>query len=305
MTNGGPDFVVPGAKRSGTTSLYRHLRGHEDLFLPAGKDLHFFQRESNYSKGLSYYESEFDEAGDRVAGDVSPAYFEHGMNYESEAHQSYTWSPDDDAATRLARAYPDVKLILTLRNPVTRAHSQFWKNYRQGRERAESFAQAIREELAGDRQKESTPRCWVYTNRYPVHVGHWLDLFDRDQVKFLVFERWTEAPERALDDVCEFLGVPPRESWPNTDEANMAGGSPRLVTPNRLYQRYVSETVLARPLRKFRVTHALDSLNSSPGYPDLTEEARALLAEEFRPDIDQLEAMTGLDLDVWREELYR
>jgi hypothetical protein len=83
----------------------------------------------------------------------------------------------------------------------------------------------------------------------------------------------------------------------------MAGGSPRLVTPNRLYQRYVSETVLARPLRKFRVTHALDALNSTPGYPDLTDEARSLLADEFRPEIDELETMTGLDLTVWREEL--
>ena len=292
-----------GAARSGTTSLYQYLREHDDLFLPDRKELHFFDREPNYSRGLEHYESNFAGAGDRVAGEATPLYFLRGQLYDGLGQEPYRWDPDDDAPARIRRAYPDVKLVVTLRNPLTRANSMFWKNYRQGRERAASLAAAVRAELAGERPKESTPRCWVYRNRYPVHVGHLLELFDRDQLQFLVFERWIDDTDRALDDLCSFLGVAERGSWSKTDERYMTGGSPRFVTPNRLYQSYLGDTAFADFLRKLRVPHALDALNSRPGYPDLTDEARALLAEEFRPEIDELERMTGLDLDVWRAEL--
>ena len=303
VTDGGPDFLVPGASRSGTTTLYHLLSAHEGLFLPDRKELHFFDRATNYERGLGDYESRFAPAGERPAGEVTPSYFPRGVVYRNGDHDSYEWRPDDDAPARIRRAYPDVKLVVTLRNPVTRAHSQFRKNYRQGRERADSFAEAVREELAGERPKETNPRCWVYRNRYPVHVGRWLDLFDRDQVRFLVFERWTDRPERALDEVCEFLGVEPRGAWPETDRKRNAGGTPRVVAGNRLYQDYLAHTAVARVLRRFRVPHVADALNSSPGYPDLSDEARELLAAEFGPEIDELESMIDRDLDPWRERL--
>jgi len=303
MTHSGPDFVVPGASKSGTTSLYHYLDEHDDIFLPEGKELHFFDRNSNYEAGLAAYESNFPGPEDgRVAGDITPSYFCRGIVYERRSHWAYKWCPDDDAPTRIQRAYPDVNIILTLRNPLTRAYSQFWKNYRQGRERADSFINAIRAELEGRRDHETDPSCWVYRNRYPVHVGHWLDLFDRDQIKILVFEEWINNPEQTLNSICEFLGIQPRESWSRTDETKNVGGEPRFVALNRFYQDYIQKTALGRLLQKYRVTHALDALNSSDGYPEMSEEAIRLLTSEVEPEIDKLESMLDTNLDLWRNK---
>jgi hypothetical protein len=304
MTDGGPDFIVPGASRSGTTSLYYYLNEHDDIFLPETKELHFFDRNTNYLKGLDYYESQFPSTTDnRVAGEITPSYFNCGIIYERTGHDAYQWQSGDDVPERLSRAYPDIKLIITLRNPLERVHSQFWKNYRQGRERADSFVEAIRAELNGERTKETDPSCWVYRNRYPIHVGRWLDLFDNDQLKILIFERWITETDTVLNELCEFLGVDQRESWSRIYEKRNIGGEPRVVALNRLYQDYVEDTHLGRLLRKYRVTHFFDSLNSSEGYPDLSDEGRRLLSTEFRPEIDELETMIEKNLDVWRATL--
>lgn len=304
MSGQSPDFIVPGASKSGTTSLFYYLDEHEEVFLPEGKELHFFDRNGNYAKGLAHYESRFEGARrNQVAGEVTPSYFYAGKVFEENSYRAYVWDPDDDVPSRIAEAYPDVKLVFTLRNPITRAHSQFWKNYRQGRERADSLGEAVEEELADERDPTETPFCWVYNNRYSVHLERWFDLFDREQIRVLVFEEWIDSPAAALDDVCAFLGVEPRESWSRTGEPRNVGGTPRFVGLNRVYQDYVQGTALATALKRTGLTHALDALNSSEGYPEMTAEDRRLVTDALGDEVAAVEELLGRDLDVWREEL--
>lgn len=223
--------------------------------------------------------------------------------FEENAYTAYVWNPDDDAPSRIAAAYPDVKLVFTLRNPITRAQSQFWKNYRQGRERADSLGEAVAEELAGERDITETPGCRVYNNRYSVHLERWFELFDREQIRVLIFEEWIDSPDEALDDVCAFLGVEPAESWSRTDEQRNVGGTPRFVGLNRVYQDYVQGTPLATALKRTGLTDALDALNSSDGYPEMTTEDRRLVTDALREEIAAVEQLLGRNLDVWREEL--
>jgi len=304
MTLSGPDFIIPGASKSGTTSLYHYLNEHEDIFLPETKELHFFERDNKYKEGLSEYESYFPPADDgRIAGEVTPTYFNHGIVYEQSAHTTYKWSPDDDAPKRIAESYPNIKLIITLRNPLTRANSQFWKNYRQGRERADTFEEAIREELAGGRSKEDHPLCWLYRNEYVTHIERWLDLFEREQIHFIIFERWIQNPKQTLNELCEFLGVEPKSSWSRSGDQKNVGGMPRSVAINRFYQDHIRDTALGALLRKYRITHRLDAFNSSEGYPELSDDAKRLLTNRFAPELAELEGLIEADLDIWRKEM--
>jgi len=304
MTLSGPDFIIPGASKSGTTSLYHYLGEHEDIFLPETKELHFFDRDDKYQDGLSVYESNFPMTDDeRIAGEITPTYFNHGIVYEQSSYTSYKWSPDDDAPMRIAESYPDIKLIITLRNPLTRANSQFWKNYRQGRERANSLEEAVQAELAGERPKEEHPLCWLYRNEYTTHIKKWLDLFERDQIRFIIFERWIKNPEPTLNDLCEFLGVKPKNSWSRSGDRKNVGGMPRSVAINRFYQDHIQDTTLGTLLQKYRITHRLDAFNSSEGYPELSDKIKKLLADFSDSELTQLEDLIGVDLDIWREEI--
>lgn len=299
-----PDFIIPGASKSGTTSLYHYLDEHQNIFLPDGKEIHFFDRNINYRRGTKYYESNFVSTDNKgVSGEITPSYFYKNIIYDQAGHDGYRWNPDDDAPSRIYNHYPDLKIILTLRNPITRSYSQFWKNYRQGRERLDSFSAAIRAELNEGRAPEYHPSCWVYRNRYSEHVSYWLDLFDREQILIIIFEEWIANTESTLNKICDFLEVESQKSWSQSDTPRNVGGQPRVVALNRLYQDYIQGTLLGRKLQRARITHVLDKLNSTKGYPEMSEEARRLLSDEFEPMFDELEEMLGRDLNVWRQEL--
>jgi hypothetical protein len=297
-TFSGPTFLIPGASRSGTTALYNYLSQHPDIFLPDGKELHFFERNENYRRGLNFYESLYDGwGGERAVGEVSPPYWHRGITYEDG---SYRWQPSDDAPKRIHDAYPDIDIVLTLRNPVTRLHSQYWKNVRQGYEDVTPLRRALKLELSGERTYDSHNFCWLHRNRYPTHVRRWLDLFDREQVLFILFEDWISDPEPALNAICDHLSIDQLDNW-NLDIETNRSVTPRFWFLNQFYHQYINHTPIQPLLAKTGIPRLLDKLNSKPGKPELNTEMKKLLYREFAEDFNELEDLTGLDLDVWRE----
>src|SRR5687768_13237463 len=97
-----PDFLIIGAQRGGTTSLYRYLTEHPEIDPAVRKEIHFFSR--HHEQGLDWYRAHFprrDESS--LVGEASPNYLVH-----------------PDVPARVAAALPRVKLIALLRNPVDR-----------------------------------------------------------------------------------------------------------------------------------------------------------------------------------------
>lgn len=295
MTDGrSPTFVIPGASKSGTSSLHHYLSEHPDIYMPAEKELHFFSRDANYDAGLEAYERHFDGwDGESAVGEASPTYFYHG-NVWKERSGDLRWVPENDSAVRLSEAYPDIDVLITLRNPATRAYSQYWKNVRQGHERTFPFEAAIREELRDERTPRNSAQCWVYANRYPFHIEHWLECFDRNQIKFLVFEKWIDRTEETLGEICEFLGVEPLADWSHASQVKNPSRIPRSLKLNTFYHDYLEGTGIGE---------ILFYLNLRRGYPDMDADTKVLMLDVFEDDIARTEELIGQDLDVWRAEL--
>ena len=112
----GPDFLGLGAQKAGTSWIYSCLYDHPQVCIPV-KDLHFFSRERNWSRGFTWYEEQFARCGpDTVAGEFSTSYL-----------------ADPDTAERIHARYPAVKLLACLRNPADRAFSNFLNDLQAGR----------------------------------------------------------------------------------------------------------------------------------------------------------------------------
>jgi hypothetical protein len=208
-----PDFVIIGAAKAGTTSLYGWLSDHPFVAPATTKEVHYF--DYGYFRGVDWYRSHFPLNSDRDAfaeqhgrpfltGEASPSYISH------------YWAPE-----RLARLLPDVKLLVTLRNPVDRAYSQFQMTRREGEEPLESFDQALtvenerlepeRARMWADPRYKSWPYgCWSYQDRslYAEQLERWFELFPREQFHFLTLEDLSARPGETLDGVHEFLGIP-------------------------------------------------------------------------------------------------
>ena len=286
-----PSFIIVGASRSGTTTMHQVLRQHPSLFLPKNKELHFFSNAKNFNRGVDHYKKYFRSAeSQQIAGEISPPYFHKGITLDEHLH--HHWDVEDDSASRIRALLPEVKIIVTLRNPIDRAYSQYWKNVGQGKEFASSFEDAIDQELSLKRTHETDQACWLYKNRYSVHVEHWLSLFPREQILFLVFEEWTQNPEKAFHDIYTFLGVNPIRitkadlSVANSTRTQKGGGIFQALVPKR------SDSKFGKLYGKFATT---------PGYSQTMDSLlRAQLNEYFNEDIEKLERALGFSLDIWR-----
>lgn len=293
-----PTFMIPGPSRSGTTTLHRYLLQHPDIFLPKGKEIHFFSKDKLYNRGIEYYNKEFEaRADERAIGDISPTYWRRGVTYDENG--SYQWTPENDTPRRIYDTYPDMKLIFTLRNPVDRLQSQYWKNVRQGREDTTPLRAAIDAELQGERQPQTDNYCWLYLNHYPTHLRKWLKLFDRDQILFLIFEDWISDPKSALNAICNHIGVDSLETWDHDIETNPSV-TPRIWLIHKIYYQFINNTILDDMIGQLGIRRMFYNLTSKSGKPDIDDETKRTLYNEFKNDFESIEKLTGKSVDSWR-----
>lgn len=196
-----PNFLIIGAARSGTTSLYSALQSHPDVYLPRNKrpEPHFFLKDAEYAKGLPYYEQTFFAGwqGQRAVGEASTSYL-YG-----------TCVP-----RRVAEALADVRMLCLLRNPIDRAFSGYWHTVASGLEKL-SFDEALaqedprKRELAGTPLGEIAPFAYVERSLYHRQLVRWLEVFDRSRLAILLLEDLVGDPQTALSGIARFLDIDP------------------------------------------------------------------------------------------------
>ncbi len=303
-----PNFLIIGAPKSGTTSLYHYLAPHEEVFLSAArKEGRFF---SGIGRGKVYwpgyyhfdtaptpaaYQTLFaDYAGQSRIGDVSPDYYAYA----------------EQAAPR-ARKYcgREAKIIAILRNPVERTYSHYLQNVRRDAEFA-SFQVALDDEAR--RQAANWGFQWLYagTSDYAERLAIWREYYP-DMLVLLQDELDADTPA-VVRRVQAFLGLEPREV--ETQKRYNTGGIPRSRLP-------ILDGILdARAREPFETLHAefiaakpspsSDAPTADGVYPPLIEgettvppmaaDIRKRLEAHFEPKTQALEALLDRSLEVWR-----
>lgn len=210
-----PDFIMIGASRGGTTSLFRALMEHPDVVRPTfHKGINYF--DLNYFRGPAWYGGHFPTkmaARHRVTKGHDPHVF--------EASGYYMFHPF--APERMARDLPDVRLVVMLRDPVERAYSAYQHELSRGYEQ-ESFERALDledERLAGEVDlMRRDPAYESFSHRHHSYVGRgeyavllerWFEHFPREQVHVLGSELFFTEPEQTFGDLATFLELPPHE----------------------------------------------------------------------------------------------
>jgi hypothetical protein len=193
------DFVVIGAQKGGTTTLFEHLRHHPRLCLPADKEAPFFNRPELYTRGVDQlFTTYFPQPlpTDRLLGTVTPQYMCIA-----------------GCADRLADAFPDARLVAILRDPVERAFSHYRMAVRRGQE-TRSFDDAIAAMLAGPealevaRASSGLGETYVAWSEYGRVLDTYLARFGREQVLVTYTSDLERDPAAVIGAVCGFLAVP-------------------------------------------------------------------------------------------------
>lgn len=196
-----PNFLLIGAARCGTTSLYKILQSHEDVYLPQSKrpEPHFFLKNDEYQKGLCYYECRyFPKSCDAIA--------------IGEASTSYIFGPHVPA--RVAQSIPTVKSIALLRNPIDRAFSGYWHTVKSGLEKL-SFEDALEQEekraetANSGLATEIQPFAYAARGDYHKQIMRWCKHFPRESLELIIFDDFLEKPNVVLLRLANFLGIDP------------------------------------------------------------------------------------------------
>ena len=213
MADGLPDFLVLGTQKGGTTTLQLLLNQHPGVFLPPGKEVHYFSK--HWEQSPAWYASHYNGAapGQR-RGDITPFYLFHPQ-----------------APQRIQSLLPDAQLIVLLRDPVERALSQYFHSVRLGFEPlpiGEGLA-AEQERLRTDALLHLQEHSYVSRSRYLEQLDRYRELFPDQQLLVLKSEALFADPATTWERIESFLGLPATPCPSTLPKANSGQGEARAV----------------------------------------------------------------------------
>lgn len=293
-----PNFLVIGAAKSGTTSLYHYLAQHPEIYMSPVKEPRFFALESHSldfsgpgggwrtetRTTIEGYEQLFDGVrGERAVGEASVIYLIHPR-----------------APGAIADRIPGARLVAVLRDPAERAYSAFMDHSLAGREICATFEDA----LAAEPQRVADGWYWAWRYRehgfYHRNLSRFYERFDPEQIRVYLYEDYNRDPHPVLADMFGFLGVDDGFRVNVAARHNRSGRarSPRVHAV--LGYPHPAKEALKKVVPErwgHRVISALAEKNLER--PPMRPETRAELVAGYAEDIGRLEGLLGRDLSHW------
>jgi hypothetical protein len=290
------EFIGIGTPKSGTTWLFYCLGQHPEICLSEPKEVRYFNEidlskrstksqgnaviNKNFSKRLSWYKKHFNHCHrNTIKGEFSPAYLY-----------------DEIAPSKISKYFPNVKLLLCLRNPIDRLYSTYWNRRIYSRREDRSFEDVIRND-----------QIFLEGSFYYKYLCRYLQHFSSDQIMVVLFDDILNDPEQEIKNVFGFLGVD------TSLRLNLSRVSQNSAKRSRFgsivtFMEYISNLLIERDrsellryLRKAGVKKLVLKMGTADyKYPDMKPEARQYLRSIFKEDIAQLESYLNRDLSHWR-----
>jgi len=292
-----PNFIIIGAMKAATTSLYTYLKQHPDVFMTHIKEPMFFnnfETENNYiikgRKGskistLKEYYGLFDNPENEIAlGEASPAYI-YNRN----------------CATLIKKHFPEVKIIAILRQPVKRAYSNYLHAKRADREPINSFIGAINSEEGRIEKNWSTLYHYKEKGFYFRQLSRYFKEFKKEQIKVILFEDIIDDPQKITKEVFEFLRVDSSFTPDTSKKANVAGkpkGVAGWIVMKLRKNNLIPNIEFSKYLPEFIVSYILKTIYSKPDKID-NKTIKSLTNKYYKEDIKQLEKLIKRDLSNW------
>ncbi len=287
------DFIGIGAVKCATTWISKCLDEHPQICLSRIKEVRFFNNVKKYRRGIDWYKSYFKNCpDDSIKGEFTPGY----MNF-------------NQVAERIKRLFPNAKLIVSLRNPIERAYSDYWYSKVRGFELNE-FKKAIKENSR-----------YVEWGFYYKKLKPFFELFPKENILVLIYEDITKNPLKFIQKIYHFLGVdknfiPPsinKKIWTTSENQFPFAGLNRIIirsikiSKKNIFLKKIALLASSLGLKKvlslmYRIGgmgRKMEGVKSLPK-PPIEESVRKCLQQIYKNDIRNLEKLIGRDLSFWK-----
>ncbi|HEX6393022.1 MAG TPA: sulfotransferase domain-containing protein [Acidimicrobiales bacterium] len=272
-----PNFLLIGAMKAGTDSLWEYLRAHPQVFMSVPKEIDFFVKELNWPRGIEWYESHFARTGAaQVIGEASTSYSK--------------WPVHQGVPERIASVVPDVRIVYLVRHPIDRIHSQYLHQRLLGLERR-SLSGAVLSDPS-----------YLNFSRYGLQLRQYLDYFDRSQILVLKSEDLRHDRRATAECMANFLHID--NSWPHevlNQEFHSTSEKRVLRHGFTIAQKIPGHDAIARrvPDRIKDKTLPLRTRGVNPSHFVMTDDICQRLAERLAEDALELRELLGASFEYW------
>lgn len=292
------DVMIGGMQKGGTTALAHYLELHPRVESHPQMEMSYFYDFEEYSKGWKTAKKKY----------FFDCELERGSKLLLAKHATLIVSKE--ALKRLLNHNPDIKLLLTFRNPVDRAWSSFLMEVGQG-ESINTFATAAEEVIQNQKIDSSDWRQGIYFG-FGIYTN-FLDLvyqvFPENQVKVIFLEELQNRPKQVLEDVFSWLGITiTGYDYAVTSTKVNAYAAPKSQTLSRMIKKVFANDnpakvlikKLIHPKLQHRLGEGLRNLNKRPASsPKMDQQLRKSLHEFYSPYNKQLAERLNKDLSFW------
>lgn len=297
-----PNFLIIGAPKAGTSSLYNYLQQHPEIYMSPVKEPHFF---AFADQKLSFRgPGDRERLQDTVTNLADYKKLFAGVTNEKaigEASTTYLGNPQ--APERIKKYLPQVKLIAIVRNPADAAYASFLHLLRDGDESITDFSVALQAEKK--RIADNWESLWHYKTRnfYYPQFKRYFDLFEPEQIKIYLYEDFQSKNQAVTQDIYQFLGVDPN-FVPDLSYRQNVSAMPQNLSLNRLISKpnvwkSTFNLVVPKSLRNILKTN-LQSWNfNNFQKPEFSSAIRFQLLQEYQEDILKLQDLLNRDLSYW------
>lgn len=285
-----PNFIIVGAPKAGTTSLYHYLSGHPQVYMSEPKEVNYFSKEELEAQNLFYqdfkakdldsYKTLFNKAIDKKA--------------VGEGSVSYLFYPK--TALRIKEVLPEIKTIILLRNPLDRGYSHYLMDLRLG------LVNLTYDEIVYKTVKHKDLglyyQQYVELGFYYEQVKRYIDTFGEKQVKVYLQKDLRNNPNSVIGDLYDYLEID-KTIIPNTVQEHNSFSMPKNDLIQKLYGSQMFRTTLSKLFPNSAKVLLLNIFFERTKKPELCPKTREHLLKLYKPDIEKLEKLINQDLSDW------
>jgi len=289
-----PNFLIVGAQKAATSSIFDILNQHSEIYLPPEKEVHFFDYPEKIKQGIGYYARYFQHAGNAKAiGEASPSYLFYPEVSKQIKHILGT----------------DLKIIILLRDPADRAFSHYKMMYMNGHEKR-PFSTVIDENLKSLQHRINFDRVTSYLDRslYAFQIKNYMDIFPPENLKFILFEEdFVQTRKKTILEVQQFLGVTEEDISVNIKTfptvIRRSNKVDTILNTGNTINQFFKRIIPSKNIRML-TKYYMNEINSKPVMinDDFKSYKPMLVRDVFYRDIKETEGLIKRDLSRWYKD---
>jgi hypothetical protein len=289
------DFLIIGAQKSGSTSLYHYLRQHPEIYLPEIEENRFFTKNEFYRQGVAF---------------LKP-FYRHSKSSKVKGGKNVHIMYFPDAPSRIHKHNPDMKLIAILRNPIDRAYSAYWFARRNGWEYCKTFEQALELEFRRTQgtYEERAELTYLTHGHYYEQLRRVINLFGQTKVLTFLTDDLKQDPQNVISRIFDWFGLNNSSSQIDYQRRSMVAAQPRILGLQKLlmsrdiwYRRILRKSLSHRIrhiIQRKVINKVIDANLEQANYPPMRQTTRKNLSQYFTKHNARLSGLIDRDLSHW------